>query len=200
MEQKIPEIHKNTQEKLDVNIRFAKVDDWQTVRGIRLEALDSPDQKKFIGLHPEWAEVERNRTTEEWKEILSDKDQFIVLTYLDNKLIGSGAGGKNTNEEGTYGIGRAYIRDEKDKDGKSITRHKGLGKKQFAFRINEIIKRGGTRITHGVYIENPEMLELSKSFGFKKISEEPNEYGFYTMELNNIQDPEFIKKIDEVLK
>lgn len=186
------DVIKNNQEKISIAIRIATPDDWQTVRDLRIEGLNSEDKEMFIGEHPEWLERELNMKEEDWKKELSNKDNFIVLTFAGDQPIGQGSVLKNTNEPGTYGLSRAYIKKE--------FRKENAGKKQFAYRLKEIIKRGGTRIIHGVWHKNEKMFNLSDSFGFKNMTEEPNQYGFYSRELNDLTNPELLKKIDDILQ
>jgi RimJ/RimL family protein N-acetyltransferase len=196
MESNKPEIKtvdvvKNKQEKLDINIRLATPADWEVFRDLRLEALSSNDQKMFIGDYPEFADRENNMTEDEWKKELANKDIFGVLTFAGTKPIGSASVWKNNEQPGTYGMSRGYI-NENFQGG-------GAGKKQLAFRLREIINRGGTRVIHGIYKDNAKMLELSNSFGFKDVTGEIREYGFYQRELNDLKNPELLKKIDEIL-
>jgi ribosomal protein S18 acetylase RimI-like enzyme len=193
MESRINNPHdnsKNNQEKLDMSVKFATPEDWDAFRDLRIEALDSDDQKKFTGENPEYGNEERSRTPEEWKELLARKDIFSVLMLAGTKPVGSVEVYENHTQKGVYGISRAYV--NKEFRGSSV-------KKQFAFLLKEVVRRGGTEVVYGVWHENKGILLLSESFGFKKISEQPYKNGFYEMKLTDVQNPQLVQKIDTIL-
>lgn len=185
------ETPKNKRENIAFSLEFATENDWEAVRDLRVEAITGKDQKMFIGDNPDWIKFDTDRTEKEWRDEIKDPKNFTILSYADKKLIGMGRGWENPEVPGIYLLGHAYTKEE--------FRGNDFGKKNFASRIREVIRRHGIHIMLNIWKDNTTMMTLSKSFGLELRSDKPNDKGFYTMDLSNLENPELLKKLDEVL-
>ena len=184
MKHHIPE---EPMEKLAVSVRLAtsSPEDLEAFKELRHLALTGKDSEMFgMSSHPEQVEEERNRTDLELSE-----NKFIVLSFESSRAIGIGIARKREKEDDWW-MGAGYIRED--------CRGRGIGKKMFAKRLQEIINRGGRKVTLAVKAVNAKSIHIAESFGFKKVDEGASDEGFY-MQLENVNNPEVVKKINEVL-
>jgi ribosomal protein S18 acetylase RimI-like enzyme len=173
-------------------VEIATPDEWEAYRDLRLQAITGKDADMYsITSDPERLEKVKNRSEEEWKNDLSRPDVFVVITRSNSEVIGIGVARKK--EEEIWHMGAGYTKEE--------FRGIGVGKKMFAKRLDEIVKRGGKKVTVGAKHTNTRSIHISESFGFKLVNQGlyPTRHEEYLMELD-LTDPEVIKKINETLK
>ncbi|HEV7423784.1 MAG TPA: GNAT family N-acetyltransferase [Candidatus Paceibacterota bacterium] len=180
---------KPDQEKLNIEIRLANAEDWEACRDLRIEAVTGEDAKMF-GVTPENREkriIKETRNKDEWISRLTDKG-FGFLAWNGSEAVGVGLAIKdNINDEWfMYG---GYVREN--------TRG-GVGRKIFAMRLNEILKRGGHRVTMGVKVINGKSIHIAESFGFKRIEKDASPEGFFML-LEDVNNPEVIGKINQAI-
>jgi L-amino acid N-acyltransferase YncA len=181
---------KPNQEKLEVRIEIATPKDWEAYKELWLLAITGKDAEMFgRSSSPEQIEEVKNRTEEEWQDFLSQENRFYVLLWEGSRAIGTGMA-KKRDEEKDWWMGSGYVRED--------FRNKDIGKKIFAARLNEIRNRGGIKIRMGVKTINMASIHIADSFNFKKIEEGAGPQGF-NMELEDVSNPEVIKKINDVL-
>jgi len=184
------------QEKLDIRVEIATEKDWEACRDLRMNAIDSSDAE-MLGFTSGEEKSEKKKLQEkikteaDWKKELSSLDIFWVLSWEGSQVVGQGLA-KKREEQKDWWMGSGYIKNEED------FRGKGIGKKMFAVRLNEIKKRGGEKVRMGVKAANHTSIHIAELFGFKKVVEDSDDIGFL-MELKNVNDLAVIKKIDEVL-
>lgn len=193
-----PDVTQNTSEKLDFKIELASPDDWEMCKKMRIMSLAS-DDGGMLGVTSENREEilkrEEEKGEKEWREELSDVNKIIFLPKNGLEPIGLSRATKAT--KGAWNLHNTYI--EKD------FQNKGFGKKLFATRLQEIIKRGGTEARGFLVHDNDKNLHIAEYFGAKlanRISAIAK-YGTRTIKYNvielNLTDPEIINKINEVL-
>ncbi len=182
-----------TKEQLNIKIKVASPEDWQKYKELKLETIYGKDNYMF-GVTPNnmWGRAikEEAKFEKEWKEIVDHKDAFGVLSLNGDTPVGIGLAEKR-EKEGDWLMYSGYVKED--------FRGKGIGKKMFATRLNEIrLNREGTKIIMVVKANNDKSIKLAESFGFKRQEEGSNDEGFY-MVLENVNSPEVIKRINEVL-
>ncbi|MFA5840861.1 MAG: GNAT family N-acetyltransferase [Candidatus Paceibacterota bacterium] len=181
----------SNQEKLEVRVEIAKSDDWMVCKELRVIMCKGDDAEMF-GITREGREEiikeEEAESENEWKEKLSGDSAFGVLAWSDSKPIGIGLA-KRREEKGDWYIYSGYVKPDS---------RGGVGKKILATRLEEIQRRGGKKVMLGVKATNATSISIAESFGFKKVEYAENKEGFY-MELEDVNAPEVIKKINEVL-
>lgn len=172
-------------------VKLASVDDWQACKELRLMMCKGNDAKMF-GITPENREEiikeEEAESEKEWKEKLSGDGVFGVLAWSGSEPIGTGFAKRREDKEDWF-IYSGYVRPGF---------RGGVGKKIFAARLFEIIKRGGKKVVLGVKAINATSIHVAESFCFKKVEENSSYEGFY-MELKDVNDPEVVRKINGVL-
>lgn len=153
-----------------IEVKLATQEDWKTCKDLRLEAITGEDAEMFP-LTPEEMETEKNKTEQEWrKESLSD-EMFSVLAWNGSEPIGLGR--VKEEEKGIWRMRNGYVKKE--------FRNKGIAQKMFVARLNEIIKRGGTKVKIGIKPGNDVSIHIAEKFGFKRVADEN---GFIAMELD----------------
>lgn len=185
---------KPTQEQPNLRVEIATPEDWEAYRELRLCAITGKDKDMFeISQHPEEVEKEKNKTEQEWRDALSQKDSFVVLSWKGSQATGMGT---VSRKEKYWWIGGGYVRED--------LRNGGTGKKIFAKRLLKILeteKQGGIKIRTGMDAENDVSIHIATLFGFKQTTEDIEE-GDFEMELD-LTDPEVreevIRKINKVL-
>lgn len=190
------------QEKLAIEIKIAGPDDWEKCKKLRDEAISGEDAEMFGFVPGEEESIkestkEKGKKEKDWRKDLSKKDSFIVLAQNDSEPIGIARASQKT--EDSWHMGWVYVKDN--------FRSLGVGKRMIVERLNEIRKRGGSKVT--VFIKNEISLHNCESLGFKKVDVESTQFpkatkekalrlGFYILEID-LTDSEVIKKIDDVL-
>lgn len=189
----------NSTEKLDVKIERAQPDDWEACKIMRIKALESADSGKLetnSKTLEKKLEFEKQKTEEEWRKELSSENTFIFLPKKNQVPIGIGR--ISQIKKNIWILHNGYI--EKEFQGK------GIGKKMFVTRLNEIIKHGGIKAWTSVKVNNEKMLHLAKSFGFREMT--PMEILMRAKRIiskqwkpmeTDLTNPEILKKIKEVL-
>ncbi|MEI6280779.1 MAG: GNAT family N-acetyltransferase [bacterium] len=178
-----------SREQLAIRITIATPEDWEAYKELRLLAITSEDKEMFdVSKHPDKVEKEQNRTEQEWRDLLSQSDRFVVLYWEGVKAIGMGVISK---KEKYWELGGGYVK--KEFQGKKI------GQKIFAKRLQEIQIRGGTKVRTGMEETNKRSIHIAEIFGFKQTQEDLDEVGDFEMELKDVSGPEIAKKIEEIL-
>ncbi len=178
------------QEQLDVRVEIAKPEDWEAYKEIRLMAITGNDAEMFgVTSDPSRVKEEQSRGDIEWKKNLSSTDMFIVLSWINTQVVGMGLARKREEKQDWY-MGHGYVKEN--------FRGMEAGKKMFAKRLDEIRKRGGTRVTIGVKAYNNTSIHIAESFCFTKVDDGVSLIGLY-MVLEDLNDPKVITRISEVL-
>ena len=160
----------------------------------RLAALEGKDRKNMTTSEREYKRI-KNRTHEEWANIFADNEErFTILVENDSDIIGAG---------------RAEIRERiwelYNLSVEEGFRRLGIGKQITATRLNEIRIRGGKEVKTHIREGNDPSLGNVGFFGFKRIDsllgrlQEKLDMGFGEVRLADVNDPEVIRKISEVL-
>jgi len=188
LDKKLPQ-----QEQLAIRIEIARPEDWEKFKQLKLESFTGEDAKMF-GITPDdkdgRLEKERSMDYKGWSERLAGEYVFGVLAWSGSDAVGMGLAkrvGKDKNKE--WYMYSGYIKPDF---------RGGIGKKLFAIRLNEIRNRGGKKVSVGVKTINARSIHIITSFGFKRVEEGSSDEGFY-LELDDVNAPEVVKKIDEVL-
>jgi len=177
------------QEQLAVRIEIATPEDWEAYKEIRLLAITGKDANMFeVSQDPQKLESEIKRIDQEWKDLLDKNDSFVVLAWRDSQVIGMGVVSK---KEKYWSLGGGYVREG--------FREENNGKKIFAKRLQVIRGMGGIKARTGMDKGNSRSIGIATFFGFKQTTEDLDEEDDFEMELKNVNDPEVIKKIKEVL-
>lgn len=179
------------QEKLDIKIRVAGLEDWEIFKSLKVESLESGDSR-FFGSSEEdnLARLDEIKKSDQkfWEEKLSGDDSFGVLALNQNEPIGIGLARRDDQLGGWYIISGFVKEDFRG----------GIGKKIFAARLREIVNRGGKKVAVHAKKFNERSIHIAESFGFQKIRESSDHQRFI-FELEDVSNPEVIKKINEVL-
>mgnify|MGYP001618423029 CR=1 FL=1 len=170
-------------EKLAIRVEIAKSEDWQACKELRLLSITGEDAKMF-GQTPEEVQAQINKSEQEWRKETASDEMFSVLAWNSSEPVGLGRVNK---VEGMWRIRNGYVKPE--------FRNMGIQQKIIALRLQEIKKRGGTKVRTGIKINNPTSLHVAEKFGFKVIKTDES---WYIME-SDLTNPEVIKKIDEAL-
>ena len=178
---------KSKQERSSVRIEVATPRYWKEFKKLRLEAITGPDSKMFGVDTPEKLAQEQERTDLGWQEEMALKDKFVMLAWMGKEAVGMGRA-KKMEAPGVWYMYAGYV---------APKFRGGTGKKIFATRLKEIIKRGGKIVRMKAHLINLKSIGLAESFGFKKVAESPEDG--VTMELRDLKSPEVVKKIEEVL-
>lgn len=160
---------KPKQEKLDIKVEIAKLEDWEEYKKIRLEAITGKDAGMF---GPKAVEEDLSKTDEGWKKDLSLSDKFVVLAWQGKEAIGISIIKKKV-AEGTWDIGAGYTKEN--------FRGKVFARTALTKILSEIINRGGTRAILATRVENQYMTQLAELLGFKSLEIED---GWQNMELD----------------
>ena len=194
----IPEVDENNSEKLDIKFRLAGPDDWEKCKKIRIMSLAS-DDGRMLGVTAKNKEKllkkEENKSEDEWRAELSDVNKITFLPENGEDSIGISRATKARNN--AWNLHNTYI--------EKAFRDKGFGKKLFAERLREIIKRGGTEARGFIKIDNITNLHIVECFGAKIVNKvfALTKYGIRSKNYKVIEldltNPEVIKKIGEVL-
>lgn len=189
----------NNSEKLDIKIELATPNEWEECKKMRIDLLTSSDANMIVSTQnkiKDKLKKEEKKGEKEWKEELSDANKFTFLSKNGLEPIGIGRAEKK--KKGVWVLYNGYIKKE--------FQEKGIGKRMFAMRLREIIKRGGTKAVVCIKLNNDKSMNIAKYFDFKskniflasvmakKIL--LPEWKIFETDLTN---PEVIKKIDEVL-
>ncbi|MEI7764958.1 MAG: GNAT family N-acetyltransferase [bacterium] len=185
----------NSFENLDIKIELATPEDWQDCKKLRLEALNSEDAY-MLGDTSQQIKVEEAKTEEQWRKELSSNDMFTVLSK--NNLTPVGIGRAEQYKKGIWILYNGYL--EKEFQGK------GIGRKNFAMRLKIVKERGGIKVTTGIKRNNDRSMSVAKYFNFKVLDALSASFlakkiilpTWKVMECD-LNDPEVIKKINEVL-
>ena len=178
-----PEIVKEKKEKLDVNFRLARPEDWESFKRLRIEAISDPDNTEASDNR---IMLEQSRGQRYWEERMAYlPDDFIILATKGEHAIGMGIASRDKDDR--WYIGWGYVEE--------AFRGKGVGKKIMANRLNEILRRGGKTVYVHVRLSNHVSLGNCRYFGFKESSQNDKEY---TLRLD-LSDIEVVKKIKSVL-
>ncbi len=190
-----------TPEHLDVKFLLAKPENWEECKSLRIAALESGDAE-MVASTPEVVDKEKNKSEEVWRTELSDPDKFTVLSWSGSRAVGLGRARKLLEQEfreGTWYVYNAYTLKE--------FQGLGMGKRNLAFRLDEIRKRGGKEVIIDILSINNKMLHIAEEIlGFKVASalreklkrKFPIKGSIVELRLN-LQDPKVIKKISEIL-
>ena len=175
-------------EELDIRIENATPDDWEVCKELRTLALTGKDARKFAAT-PEMVTEEEARGEKEWREDLSNPNIIFVLSKLGYQTVGFGRAIRRGNNN--WHMGWAYTKEN--------FRNKGLGTKNSEFRLKEIVKRNGDKVTMGVMTENLDSIKIAEKLGFKKKGDEitvmkgenkdiPNTYQIMELDLTKNKD------------
>lgn len=159
----------NKQENIDIKVRIAGPEDWQSYRDLILEAIDGPDQGMF-NLTPGEEESEqrkkedKEKTEDKWREEVSDtNERFVMLSFVKDEGVGMGVAMKKDfdGEKDAWRISFGYVKDK--------FRNSGIQKKLIEERLAEIKKRGGKKVTALVKAHNAPSIGNLEKFGFEKV-------------------------------
>ncbi len=192
---KTPEPKKSSQEQLVIDVEIAGPEDWEAYRDLRLEAISGDDSEMFgEGVKAR----DRAKTDLDWqKDVAPDnKNMFVVLAWHGDEAIGMGIAERREKEEGAWRMTSGYV--------KKKFRGEGVGKKMFAFRLEDIIRQGGKKVTLGIRAKNAPSLRIPESLGGKirrtwatelqKISK----IGWHNVEID-LTDPKVVREIADTL-
>ncbi len=157
-----------------IKIEVAKSEDWEVYRNIRIEALTKNPEAFGSTL----AEA-LSKPDEYWQSRLAREDLFIVLARADNSLEGAKSITGARIEEGVWKIIAVYTRPE--------FRRQGLAEKVLREVLNEIKRRGGSKVTLNVTArtEQEAARAVYKKLGFKEVEMCVDEgENIYKMELD----------------
>ena len=161
-------------EQLDIKVKLATEKDWEAYKELRLLAITASD-KEIMGSTPEQIIEEQARSEQDWKDDLSSEEMFVVLARNGSEAIGMSLARQKDDITGLWYMGSAYIKEGDD------FRGKGIGKKMFRTRLDEIKRRGGKKVFLGIKKNNERSIHVAKSFGFIQIdkSEDNLDDGYY---------------------
>ncbi len=148
---------KENKEVLAVKVEIATPENWEAYKKLRLKAVTGEDAEM---LNSREVKRDRSKGDDEWKKDLEHNEEtFFVLAWNGNEAVGMG---KAYNlGEGVWNLGAGYVEEE--------LRGKGIGKKVWIARIEEIKKRGGIKVVTGIKYKNEKSLRVAESLGFKKV-------------------------------
>ncbi len=151
-------------EKLDIKVEQATVEDAEGYRKIRLEAIDN-DPSAFGIDNEERSEKERNRDISEWRNDLLDKNFIIVLAKHNSEVVGMVKGTKE--EKGICWLRSVYLNPDfrKSKIGGNISEE--IVKKVLDL-IKERRKGKEIKVRLGVEKMRETAIKLYAKFGFKR--------------------------------
>jgi ribosomal protein S18 acetylase RimI-like enzyme len=175
---------KNTQEELDIKVKFATPDDWEKCKKLRL--LSIKEYPKVFGATPERVQEEQEKNEEQWRKETCSEDAFSVLAWNNQDVVGLGRS-RRREGEGVWNIRNAYV--------KPKFHNMGIQQKMIALRLSEIIRRGGKKVVMGVEKSNSVSMHNAEKFGFK-VREANGDFNIMQLDLTN---PEVVRKINEVL-
>ena len=166
---------KDSQEKLNVDIAFARPEDWENYKKIIIEAfINNPQAFSQMQL-----DNARGTTDEQWREIFkSDENSFAVLAKVNGETIGT-TGARKTKKEGVWFGLSLYLSDKFKIDRFSTIL------KMFKLVEEELKKRGAKKVI--LYLKEGEGRDRIKSlyerFGFK-VNNDPENHsdGYVYME------------------
>ena len=186
------------QEKLDIKVGLAKLEDWPVCKKLRLKSIEK--HPKMFGVTRRRLKEEKSKTDQEWQDETSSVDMFSVLAWNDSEPVGLGRAKKVESEEGIWHVRNGYVEDN--------FHGMGIQQRMIALRLSEIIKRGGVWAVTGVNTSNAVSLHNVEKFGFKVSPDQDSALsklknllkipGFVTLELD-LTDPTVVNKINEVL-
>jgi len=184
---------KAAQERLHIEARIARPDDWEKLRDFRLAMLDTEGQK--IGVSDKEAQKIKGRTDQEWQNVFREgEDRFSVLVLSSSDVVGIG---RAINQKEIWWLFNLGVKME--------FRGIGIGSRITAMRLNEIQARGGKEVWIYVQDTNTESIKNAESFGFRivdtvseKLSRIWNK-GLRRMKLEDVNAPKVVARINEVL-
>jgi GNAT superfamily N-acetyltransferase len=176
-------------EKLAVRLEIAKSGDEQVCLDLMREARTGSDAEMF-NVAPE--EIEQEGDLNWWKKVLSpdspeSKNIFFGLAFIGSEAQGIGRI-KKTDKEGVWTMGRFYVQRK--------SRGKFFPPKALARALDEIRARGGSKVVINVDPKNTAN-RLYEILGFKTVPS--SHVGYNEMELDNLDSPELLDKINAVL-
>lgn len=177
-------------EQLEIKMRIATSEDWKAYKDLRLLEISGKDREMF-GSNLKMRIKEKIKSDQQWQHDLSRKDMFILLSLNNSGPVAMSLAAEDhkISEEGVWHIGWAYVKED--------FRGKGIQSKMIAARLLEIKARGGKKVTALVKFNNKKSLDNLEAFGFKNVGS--SEHDEFLMELGDLDSPELIKKIEEVL-
>jgi ribosomal protein S18 acetylase RimI-like enzyme len=149
-------------EKLDIQVKVAKPEDWQQLKKIRLEALRENPEAFGGDLNRE----EKMPDAHWEKGWLSNEDRFVIMAQSGSEPIGLAGVRKIENEEGVWWVFSVYV-------AKSF-RKSGAGQ-EIMKEIEKVVrKKGGTTIQLNVRKNKPQIsaIKLYVRSGYKVIKTE----------------------------
>lgn len=146
-------------EQLDIKVELATIEDWEAYKKLRLMALTGPDKAMF-GAARNNVEEEKLQDEDFWKEYLDSKVKFVVLAWHNDEPVGFGRA-KETSPT-VWRMNSGYVVTE--------CQGKGVGRKLFRVRLEEIKRRGGKIVEALVSSRNKKSLSLALSEGFREAS------------------------------
>ena len=189
---KTPTEQKAAQEKLHIEAGIARPEDWEKLRDLRLAILDS-DGEVAASSEKEILKIKK-RTDQEWKNVFFGEGRFSVLVSSGSETAGMGRANKYQGHWYLFNLGV-----------KKEFRGIGLGATITALRLQEIGARGGKEVYAFVKDGNIESIKNAESFGFRRINtllakmKKAWNSGFALMKLDDVNAPEVVERINEVL-
>lgn len=169
-------------EKLDVDIEIAGPGDWEALKEIRTIAINSKDAKMFGG---NIVEADRAKIDEDWKAEVQKKKIFYTLVWNGSEAIGMGRA-RYFPEDGVWYISSVYMKEK--------FRGKVSPRKAMQVFIDEIKKRGGSKVALGVRTINERAIKLYEALGFRKV--EPSMYQYLRHPIKKTKWQEMEKNLD----
>jgi len=182
----ISEKKEDSMEKLNVETRIAVPEEWEKLRDFRLNLLDDESGNSYVANSRQVREI-KQRTDEQWKDILFGKDKFSVLALKDSEVVGMG---RTEKKKGIWHLYNLGVKNE--------FRRARIGAKLTAIRLNEIKMRGGKEVHTFISKRNVPSLKNAESFGFKRVK---TLLGWLKnlMILDDVNNPITTKRIEEIL-
>jgi len=174
--------------------RKATPEDLEKLIAFRLAAYESEDRNKIVSSQEEYLRV-KNRTHQEWEDIfLESGDRFTLLVSSGSEVVGMARAEFSKDVWELYNL---FVKKE----------FRGIGISSIitARLLNEIRARGGKEIRAYVKEGNIESLANAESFGLRKVDtilgklKKTLSKGFWEMKLADVNAPEVVKRINEVL-
>jgi len=190
------DISQRRQEKIDIKVEIATGKDLLALRDLRLLAIQSKDGHVFAATR-ESVEREMALTEEKWREYFFSNNGFVSVSRYGAEIVGMNLAFEKAPEENLWRMRALYIKPE--------FRKMGIGVRMFSMGLREIIRLGGKKVSANIEVGNKDSWNLVTKFGFKKVSsgsvelETGETFHYDDVELDDLDDPELIKKIKEVL-
>ncbi len=177
----------NSSKKLYVEVKIALPEEWKELRDFRLNLLNNEGGNRHVASPRQIREI-KERTEEEWKDILFGKDKFSVIALRGSEVVGMGRAEKIKGIWHLFNLGV-----------KSEFRRARIGARLTAIRLIEIKTRGGKEVRIFINKKNAPSLKNAESFGFKR---DNTLWGKLKnrMILDDVNNPITTNRIEEVLK